>query len=515
MDVWAWGAIMREALGVALPDGWHWLELLIRQAMSVDPADRPDAGGIIEGYGRYIGFGDHERPHLGATLDSAVAWYPLAVTPWPAREHLPLSLGWDAWLPECRRLSELHTAEALLRIEELCTWVLGDPGDPDSLWQALRDDPEADAFALGTGDPIPRATALTFLGLLVAALVELVELTGADTDLDRLERVARAWEWLGEFESEVATALLAQAWLSLDDPGRALPYVRRSYAADPDHPSALAAMRLYYLVTGDRALAAKVAFELGDRAGDDRVALRGALMAIVDLLEAGEYDELGGLLTALANTRVDLVSLVGYVLAGRRGPVRSDPAWRGLRDHSTVVSSSMSIEKLRYLLEAAYQRGDVEFAARRADVARARPLVRLPIQHEARAAIEAVALGRDPATRSLTARLNNRAKLWTGDGRPDDPLVGLCLVAAHRWAGGAGAAQVSGEVHELLARSLAITGDGLERLLLSTRHCSTCLKPVEVRYLSVCGCCHRLYCADCVEGGQLGACWCGGDLAYP
>ncbi|GGO54498.1 serine/threonine protein kinase [Streptomyces lasiicapitis] len=547
MDVWAWGVAMRDGVtGTGpLPEGWQWLTDLVDRSGAVEPADRPSAAEIIETYGHQVGFGDDKQPWLGAPRDTATAWYPLPAMPpftgsWPRSDPdtpvttAVVSFGWATSLSQCRRLHRIGSVPALTRLAELCTRILGDPADPASVWQAFRAQPGATALrgdsslgftwkvggATSPSGPedavLPRQAALSFVVYLALALVELVESTGADTDVERLRTVAEAWESIGEFESEGDTAILAQAWLTVDEPYRALPYVRRSYAADRADPSALAAMRVYYLATGDSGMAAKVSTQACD-ATDATMAMRWLALAVVDLLEAAEYDALDSVLDAIRDYRIDVISLVRCVLAGRRGPVRADAEWTQLREHCSTLSSATSIQKLRYLVEAAHQRGDVDYARRCAAVALARPVIRMPVHHRARAALEAVALGRDPADGSLTARLNNRAELWAADGRrPDDPLVGLCLVAAQRWVNGAGRAAATAAAQELVEHSRLQTEHRTGLLLKSTRHCGGCSTRGRVEQMSVCGACHQLFCADCGDSR-----WpdhtqrCRGDLVHP
>ncbi|GAA2863532.1 hypothetical protein GCM10010517_22600 [Streptosporangium fragile] len=536
MDIWAWGATLRDGLGPAVPREWAWLAGLVGRALSDEPAGRPTAAEIIDVYGRYVGFGDRERPRLGGTAGTAVVWYPMESAPSEMAEslaavrhdavHLRVSFGWAAWLPECARLYEVGSVPALRRIEELCTRVLGEPGRPGSLWRAFHDLPGDNVLPVGSGKQadrpgearpiarvIPRGTALTFVRHLVVALVELVEATGAEADVVRLREVTEAWEAVGEFAEEADTAILAQAWLSLDDPERALPYVRHSYAADPDDPSARAAMHLFYVVSGDDELAAKVALQTDTE--DMAMNFRWLAMAAVDLVEADDSRLLDQVLDLLSQAGLDVGDLLRCVLDGRRGPVRPDAAWVALREHFTAVSGTTSVQKLRYLVEAAYQRGEIEYAMRRARAVRAKPVIRRPVNHRDRAAVEAVALGRDPADRGLTARLNNRAELWSADGRPDDPLIGLCLVAAERWAGSAPVG-ISADVPELIEHSRALAGSDAAALLRGTRHCAVCRDSFRVEGLSVCGACHRLFCAGCVRHPTFYLrCLCGGDLAHP
>ncbi|MGO1057205.1 protein kinase domain-containing protein [Crossiella sp. CA198] len=480
MDVWAWGRTLRD--GLDLVDGWDWLTDLVGQALAEDPGARPDVEAIIAVCGRQLGFGSADGPLLGA--DRPVAWYPIETLPdllesWPRRPGVAMirqSMGWLAWLPECHRLYTLGTVPALLRIEELST-------------RALR---EAE---------LPRPVALGFRCLWVKALVELVEMTGEAVDLQRLLGAAREWERVGEFEHEPDAAVLAQAWLLLDNPERALPYVRRSYAANRENSSARAAMRLYYLISGEPGMAATVAAQpVRDPAPG--MSTRWLLLRLGDLLAADEHAELAHLLDVLGPTPLDMIALIDCVLAGRRGPVTADAQWRGLREHFRTISSSASLTKLALLTEAAFQRGEYEYAASRAELARRRALARLPVHHRDRAVLEAVALHRDPADRGLTARLRNRAELWVADGRPNDPLLRLDLVAAHRWAG-----RLPPVALELLAHS----GSPAAALLASTRHCGDCRAAGQLADLAVCGHCHRTLCARCVTV----ACRCGGDLACP
>ncbi|MFD0572866.1 serine/threonine protein kinase [Kitasatospora gansuensis] len=417
MDIWAWGTTLRDSLANTgpLPADWRWLTELAERATSAEPTDRPTAVQLIDTYARQIGFGDHRRPLLGAP--TATAWYPLAsmppfADPWTStgsRVHsVRASFGWAAWLPECERLYGLNTVPALTRLAELGTRALGDPADPAAVWRAFHHRPALPAFPIsgdgaitvtmdGTTGPsgagvgqLPRQVALTFVRLLTTALVELVEATGADSDLEQLRAVAEAWDSIGEFAAEADTALLAQAWLTLGATDRALPYVRRGYAA-PDAPSALAALRLYYVVAGDHAMAAKVSMRALGTA-DGPLALRWLLLAVVDLLEAAEYDALDAALDRI-QPGIDVVELVRLVAAGRRGPVRAEPPWPALRGHFRTVSSTASVQVLRYLAEAAHQRGDLDYARRCATVALARPELRLPANQQVRAALEALALG--------------------------------------------------------------------------------------------------------------------------
>ena len=534
MDIWAWGKTVQDGIDLAEPlsEGWIWLADLVTRAQSTGSTDRPTSEEIIDAYSRHTGFGDERQSWFGADIGTAVAWYPLALMSpvdtdsWKRQDGAVFfehSQGWTAWLSECERLYDLQTPAALLRIEELCTRVLGDPADPDSTWHAFGNR-NAKALPIGaaasiklgfdassshpgiTLDHIPRQTALHFVGLLTRALVELVEKTGEQADLDRLHTVARAWESVGEFESETATALLGQAWLSLDEPERAKPYVMRCSAAAPDNPSVLATVRLYFVVNGDRGRAARTAF-LPRHPDSDGAAFRWTLLAVGDLLEAGEYDELDDILSDFPRRSVDVIDLVRAVLAGRRGPVGPDADWYALRAHCKTLGD-MSLEKIMYLLEAAFQRGDLDFAIRRAEVARTRSAIRMPIHHQARAAIEAVALGCDPGSRSLTERLNNRAELWSRDGYPNDPLLGLCLVAGARWLGGG----LSAEARKLVLHSARFAGTSSA----STRYCASCQAVWPVAYLSLCGHCHRLFCAACTDvtrRDQL--CLCGGNLVPP
>ncbi|MER5867485.1 protein kinase [Kitasatospora sp. NPDC002040] len=543
MDVWAWGLTMRDCFDRTgpLPTGWRWLAELVDRAVAVDPGDRPTAAQIVAGYERQVGFGDHRWSHLGAPAATATVRYPLVsmppfARPWAARESsgppahfVSASFGWAARLPECTRLYELHSTAALVRLVELSSGVLGDPADPASVWQAFRRLPGAPALPLaGEGaitvelngrpvrsepgtDLLPRQAALDFVRHLATALVELVEETGAVEDLARLRQVAEAWESIGEFGSEADTAILAQAWLTLDASDRALPYVRRAYAADPSASSALAAMRLQYVVNGDHGTAARVAL-VGARTGDQAVALRWLIMSAVDLLEAADYDALDATLERLRDLRVDVLALICQVAAGRRGRLRAGPEWPALREHFSTISSTSSIQQLRYLVEAAFRHGEVDHARRCAAVALTRPTVRLPLHHRDRAAFEVVALGLDPAERSLTARLEHRAELWSAAGRPADPLVGLDLVAAERWVRGPGRAHASAAVLALVDLSRPGTGT-TDR---SARYCAQCQAPGRVGRMSVCGSCHRLFCARCARAVRPEhAERCGGDLAHP
>ncbi|WP_338675264.1 hypothetical protein V1460_21450 [Streptomyces sp. SCSIO 30461] len=543
MDVWAWGASFRDGLAAAEPADradWEWLLNLVRRTLVTAPADRPSAQEIIDTFARHLAFGDQADLAIGAGAE-AVTRYPLDSMPMlpnsfprrPGSHLVSASFGWAAWLPECGRLYELQTVPALLRIEELSSRVLGDPADPSSAWAVLRKRPKAAAVPAGPGagltirlvsapgsstetSSMPRSVALTFMRHLTTSLVELVEKTGGQAELDRLGAVARAWDSLGEFEVESDTAILAQAWLSLDDLERALPYIRRSYTADPTNPSAKAAMRLYYLLTGDSATAAKVALQ-PNRSQDDGLALRWLVLAMRDLLEAGDLKELGALLDLLPDSRIDTVELIRCVRAGRLGRVKSDPQWPGLREHFSTVAGTISVQTLRCLVEAAFQRGELDYARRRAAVGRTLPALRLPVNHQDRAAIEAVALGRNPAERGLTARLENRAELWAADGRPeDDPLTGMCLEAAERWVHGAGRTTISAGTEELVRRSGLLLAERAELARRSERHCAVCRSGEQVAELSVCGACHRVFCSRCVDFAKLRRrCACGGDLVHP
>jgi len=542
MDIWAWGASIRDGLAAAEPAraDWQWLLDLVGRALATAPADRPGAQEIIDTFARHLAFGDQAASAIGAGAE-AVARYPLDSTPAlldsfarrPDVHLVSASFGWAAWLPECGRLYELQTVPALLRIEALSGRVLGDPADPSSTWAALRKRPNAAAVPAGAGAGVtirqssatghatetlsmPRGAALTFVRLLTTSLVELVEQTGGQAELERLRAVARAWESLGEFGTDSDTAILAQAWLSLDDLERALPHIRRSYTADPTDPSAKAAMRLYYLLTGDSATAAKVALQ-PNRSQDDGLALRWLMLAMRDLLEAGDLEELGALLNLLPDSRIDTIELIRCVWAGRLGGVESEPRWPGLREHFSTVTGTISVQTLRYLVEAAFQRGELDYARRRAAVSRTLPALRLPVHHEDRAAIEAVALSRNPTERGLTARLENRAELWAADGRPeDDPLTGICLEAAERWVDGSGHTAVSAEARELVRRSGLLLADRAELLRRSERHCAVCRTGKPVVELSVCGACHRVFCSHCVDFARpRRRCTCGGDLVHP
>ncbi|MDH6114585.1 hypothetical protein P3T36_000984 [Kitasatospora sp. MAP12-15] len=542
MDVWAWGASIRDGLAAAGPARaeWQWLRDLVERALAAVPADRPGAQEIIDTFARHLAFGDQRGAAIGAGA-GAVARYPLDSMPalldsFARRADVHLvtaSLGWAAWLPECGRLYQLQTVPALLRIEELSGRVLGDPADPSSAWAALRRRPKSATVPAGAGagvtigqlssaighstetSSMPRGVALTFVRHLTTALVELVEKTGGRAELERLDAVTRAWESLGEFAADADQAILAQAWLSLDDLERALPHIRRSYTAAPTNPSARAAMRLYYLLTGDSATAAKVALQ-PDPSQDGALVVRWLTLALRDLLEAGDLKELGALLDLLPDSRIDTVELIRCVWAGRLGRLRSDPEWPGLREHFSTVAGTISVQTLRYLVEAAYQRGELDYARRRAAVGRTLPAIRLPVNHQDRAAIEAVALGRDPAERGLTARLENRAELWAADGRPeDDPLTGMSLEAAQRWVDGAGRTAVRAEARELVRRSGLLLADRAE-LRRSERHCAACRTGRPVSELAVCGACHQVFCSRCANPAKPGRrCSCGGDLAHP
>ncbi|BFV59618.1 hypothetical protein KCMC57_up47220 [Kitasatospora sp. CMC57] len=540
MDVWAWGATLRDCLADSgpLPVSWRWLTELVERAAAAEPTDRPSAAQVLDTYAGQVGFGDHQRPVFGAPSGTAVACYPLAsmppfADPWTStddRVHVVrASFGWAAYLPECERLYSLNTFPALTRLAELSTRILGDPADPASVWRAFRQRPAVPVFPIdgdgaitltldgaagATRTGIPRQVALTFVRLLVTARVELVEATGAERDVERLRAAAEAWEAIGEFGSEADTAVLAQAWLTLDRTDRALPYVIRAQAKAPDAPSTLAALRLYHLVSGDHAMAARVSME-GCRTADGPLALRWLLLAVVDLLEAAEYEALDGTLAQI-EPGIDVVELVRLVAAGRRAPVGAEALWPDLRRHFKTLSSTASTLKLRYLAEAAYQRGDLTYARRCATVILAWPETRLPVNHQARAAIEAIALDRDPADRSLTARLNNRAELWSADGRPDDPLLGLGLVAATRWASGSGSDGLSPAALALIEHSRSRSADRSEALLGSARPCARCREPGRVAQLAVCGRCHQLLCARCALTADQGHTRrCGGDLAHP
>lgn len=545
MDVWAWGVTIRRGLAhcTADPTDWRWLACLVEQAMATDPTNRPSLEQILEVYGDHIGFGDARQPNIGAISGRASAWYPFTAMPnvinlsWPTHNitTVRISLGWSAWLPECARLYILNTFAALQRIEELSIRLLGEPDEPGSVWHQLRDKPRvrkvtvsADASfstritgdnSANSVDILPRHIALTFVRMLVTSIVERIEISGAPVDLERLRSVTEAWESIGQFDSDEATAVLAQAWLTLDEPERALPYVRHSYQAAPKEAAVLATMRLYYVVTDNPEMAADVAIRavglaMSDAGRSDEV-LRWGTLASADLLEACQYEELELLLDGLRGQQTDIAALIGLVLNGRRGPVVAEPAWAPLREHCATISSDTSIQKLRYLFEAAFQRGDLEYARRRANVVRARPAIRLPIHHQARAAIEAVALGRSPSNVSLTARLNNRAELWASDGRPDDPFLGLCFVAAQRWVDYVGSENVSAEAYELVKYSRVAAGTQAANLLKSERRCVACQKLDRVEYLSVCGHCHKLFCGDCIFGAVVNdVCPCGGDLAH-
>ncbi|MFD9886994.1 serine/threonine protein kinase [Streptomyces alboflavus] len=232
MDVWAWGVTLRDGVESTrpLPEAWRWLTDLVDRSGAVAPADRPSAAEIIEAYSRNVAFGDDKQPWLGASRDTATAWYPMPSMPpvsgsWPRSDPdtpvttAVVSLGWAASLSRCRRLHRIGSVPALTRLAELCARALGDPADPASVWHAFRAHPDAKALrgdaALGftwkVGDArspsgpedavLPRQAALSFVVYLALALVELVESTGADADVERLRAVAEAWESIGEFES--------------------------------------------------------------------------------------------------------------------------------------------------------------------------------------------------------------------------------------------------------------------------------------------------------------------------
>ena len=538
MDIWAWGAVVRAGLARTGQGGtgWRWLPDIAARAMSPDPADRPTAQEVIDTYSHHTGFGDSTDSHLGAGSE-AVIRYPTDAMPallesWPGKDvhFIRTKFGWAAAYSECQRLYKLGTVPALRRIEELCIDVLGDPHDPASTWSALRDSPDATAVPVGVNarvtmsfgskeatllGVIPRRDALGFVRTLTTALVELLENTGVTADMSRLEAAAKAWESLGEFADETDTAIIAQAWLMLDDLERATPYLLRARDADPGDSSAKAALRVYSLLSGNPATAANIAL-YPTTGGDGAAAVHWVMLAMGDLLEAAQYEELDELLNAMSGAKIDMIELIRCVRHGRQGTVLPDSRWLALREHMSAVSSDTSIQKLRYLVEAAFQRGDLDYARQRADVARSRPQARLPVNHQHRAAIEAVALGRDPYMRGMTARLNNRAALWLADGRPaDDPLIGLCLVAACRWINGAERGHLTASAVDLARHSELVLADRVEMLLQSRRPCAGCGVLKLVKYQSVCGACHRLYCPSCLAHPQRDRCGCGGDLATP
>lgn len=479
MDVWAWGRTLRDGLGGPTA-GWEWLTELVTRALAGEPEARPGMPEIIAEFGRRIGFGPADGVRLGAA--GAATWYPFTALPaslesWeraPDVHMARFSMRWHAWLPECHRLLQVGTPPALLRIEELTGKALADPETPHRI-------------------------RLQILSVLGQALAQLVETTGDPAALTRLRAFARQWELTGEFESEVDTALLAQAWLLLDEPTRALPYVRRSYRADPDESGARATMRLYYLVTGELRMAAAVSGNHVDT-DPDHLQLRWFSIHLIDLLATDCLAELAEVADVLAGTRMDVAVLIGCVLAGRLGPVTANAEWVALREHFQTVHRGTSLQKLTLLTEAAFQRGEFDYARLRADYARRRPVARRPVHHRERAMLEAVALQRDPAERGLGARLANRAELWVADGRPDDPLLGLDLVAAHRWAD-----RSTPAARELLARSES----ALSEVLADPRHCGECRIEELLLNLAVCGWCHRTLCGRCVTE----TCWCGGDFA--
>lgn len=539
MDVWAWGATMREGLAVARASeaGWSWLLELVDRASSEASADRPAVEEIIETYGRHVGFSDPaEIGGIGAR-EEAAAWYPTSLLPdvlksWDRHNaHVVIaSFGWAAWLSECIRLYEVRSVPALLRIEELCGRVLGDPSDPESVWNMLHRDRSAGTVLVGIdaavtfeyaptpSEPMrlmPRNVAWTYVRELATALIALFEATGAQPEAARLGSVASAWDALGEFGSDVDAAILAQAWLCLGDLERALPHVRRSFSADCSNFSARAAMHLYYELAGDFYEAATVA--LPESVENGVTTLMWMQIAMRDLLAAGDYEAFDRMLTAYPYGVVDSLELMRAVRAGRGGPLQPEPTWLKLRDHFSSFTDPGDIQTIRYLLEAAFQRGDIEFARRRAAVARTHPAVRMPVNHLNRVAIEAVALGRDPAHRGLTARLNNRAELWSADGRPNDDLLsGVSLVVGQRWIDGPGSSELSVAAKELVRRSELLLAQDIESTAFSVRHCAGCREPGRVEDVSVCGACHRVYCPRCVERADHSCdCPCGGDLVHP
>lgn len=543
MDIWAWAITIWEALRAADPEqhAWRWLHDLLDRALSPTPAHRPTSEEIVAVYGRNIGFAYADGSRLGAGT-SAAAVYPGDSAPaifdlWESSGvHLVRTkLGWVAWLREFASLYELQTEEAFSRIDELSTRVLGDPADPASVWQALRDDPSASTVLPppeariritlangrsvdpGDGIPMPRSAALTFAARQTNALTELLERTGEPAIAQRLYAVAEAWERLDEFAAAEHTTDLALAWLSLDDPERASPLLFGVEGTDVSQPSFLAAVRLYCLITGQRSEAAKLVLDYGP-SGPDWIS-----MVLRDLMEAREYTLMADVLEALERDKaetarqgdrvptVDMHELLRCAFTGRVTPVQPDTQWQALRDFCLrSIGPTTSIHKLAYFAEAALQRGEDGLARRLAGAARSRATLRMPVNHEERAAIEALALGRHPIDRGLTARLNHRAELWARDGKPDDPLAGLDVITGHRWV--LTNSSVSADAVELVERSLQSRSTTLDRLLDRDRRCLACNKLSTVAELYVCGHCHRTYCPACTPGAE---CPCAGDITAP
>jgi len=544
MDIWAWGTVIREMLGgpAAARPGWRWLHQLADSALSRDAADRPTADEIVAAYGRNVAFKAPDGESIGAG-DPAAA-YPLIVVPtvldrWETHGQatfVKMNLGWAAWLPECFTLYELNTEAALCRIDELSMRVLGDPADPDSVWRALRAQPGAPTVrpgrqarvrittptmdpAAGQIDVMPRSAALTFIRFQATALVELFEHTGEAVHAERLGAVASAWADLGEFADAGDAALLAQAWLSLDDPERAFQLLQR---ADVSQSSVRAAIRLYFVITGQRFQAGMFLLQAG------ATELVWLALAVRDLLEARAYDHLARIFAAQDRAeaqaaltggqipRIDVIDLVRFVMAGRIGPVQADRRWEIFREHcQTSIGPDTSIHKLAHLSEAAHQRGETAFARRLALAALGRKVVRMPVNHVERAAVEAVALGRNPADLDLNLRLNNRAELWAQDGKPDDPLLGLSLLTAQRWADDASHARLSPPAKELIRHSLTARSAHVDRILNQIRRCTSCDTSLPVAQLSICGQCHRASCPSCTPRAAADdKCTCGGDVTH-
>ena len=549
MDIWAWGRTLKEALAGtdSRTSQWSWLHALVGEVLSLDPRNRPSAAEIVDAYGRNVAFTGPGPQTVGnargATVRYVYTSMPKILERWETIGDLTclrVELGWMAWLAEISILHDLRTRPALQRIDELCTRVLGDPNDRDSLWTALHAQPNAETLSAGRGPAmkfsvstdapadsgeavIPRSQILIFVASQTMALLWLLEMTGETALARRLYAVARAWERLDQFATESQTALLAEAWLLFDDPEHAYPLLRRAMAADPTDIWVMAAARMYLRITGQWHSAAQHALRAGPADLDTVSAAAGDLLDarahsdLLKLLKAVEQREDESVRAGGAMVRLDSVDLVRCVAAGRIGPAEADEGWQALRKHcvDNDAITSASPRKTALLAEAALQRGEGDLARRLAHAARAGSALRMPHNHVVRAAIDELALGREPS-RDLTVQLNSRAELWERDGRPDDPLIGLRLVTARRWAEGAQRAGVSVNAMELIEHSVRSRVTHFESTLSQLRRCLECSAKLPIAKLAICGYCHSNWCAWCAAKTLPNdQCTCTGQVTYP
>ncbi len=521
MDVWAWGITLLEAAELAAAPAWL-IELGVR-ATAADPTVRPTAAGLVAAFGRHLAFGPTRDVYVGSLPDRSSPLFAMGSAPdlfvaWPSHGNVVHgTLSFDSvWeLEECRQLFRLGSAVALRRIAEIADDRLGDPADPSALWHHLDDDgsPETEQDHNHVFEVVaPQEFGPHFVTELLRALVGLVEKTGDPNDLERLVVAARAAERLPDrHEWDV---LLAQAWLLLDRIDLAEIRLARALSVDRHSTPVRGTLWLFHVAAGVQELALAHALDAAGAAptGDEAVGWLGR--ATTDLLECGDYELLDSYGPDLHH--IDVIAVAQVVVAGRRGDLRRvAESWPRLRATFGTLSSSTSVEKMRYVLEAAMYMSDVEFAVRRADIVRQFPAARMPLYHRHRAAVEAMALGRLPDDRSITQRLADRSELWDRDGRPHDPLRGLDLSVADRWRTGRllipqPPPPVSPALQALIDHSQASIGPDDEEYVQSHRTCWRCTTTDRLARQAVCGDCHRVSCRECAT-----ACPCGGAVTVP